>query len=63
VRKETLVRTRLTTVAPNPNGAGDGCGFKVFLRMSKQSELGQAWGSVISLGPAQGPITRGSPLL
>jgi len=42
VRKETLVRTRLTTVAPNPNGAGDGCGFKVFLRMSKQSELGQA---------------------
>jgi len=26
VRREKLVQARLTTVAPNPNGAGDGCG-------------------------------------
>jgi len=30
VRRETLVRTRLTTVAPNPNGAEDDCSSKVF---------------------------------
>jgi len=63
VRRETLVQTRLTIVTPNPNGVGDDCDSKVFLRMSKQSELGQTWGSIISLGPTLGPISRGSPLL
>jgi len=63
VRRETPVRTCLTTVTPNPNGAGDGCGSKVFLRMSKQSGLGQTWSSAISLGPTLGPITMDSLLL
>jgi len=30
VKRKTLVRTRLTKVTPNPNGAGDGCSSKVF---------------------------------